>query len=156
MYLFDLQAKLKRVNPNLVVLTDKKVEQIDKDNPSFPLVLKWGKRDIFHNTGKKLMDDETQKYIEMKENGQAGQFICGIPKYIPEYDQFELEYGKCIARGWRGIAMLLVKKGVCTLSQVRKVFGSSLGEASYDSWTYEQKILALKKESQDALSNTRF
>ncbi len=103
-------------------------------------MLKFGKRMDF-GWGKSLMDNTSQKYIEMKENGQNGEFVCGVSHWSPEGDGIDAETGTVQARGWRSLALLLVKKNICSLSRVRKVFSCpSLGESDYDHSTYEDKL----------------
>lgn len=130
-----------------MVLSDRQVNNVS-DNPSHPLVLRFGGREVFDRYGKTLLDADTQKYVEMKENGQNGRFICGVAHYTPEYDQIDPETGTQTARGWRSLALLLVNKGICSLARAQRVFGcSSLGEARYDKMTYEQKLADVRKDS---------
>lgn len=148
MYLFDLQAKLKKANPDLFVLTDRRVEVLS-EIPSHPLMLRYGKRSRKFNTwGKHYVDSNTQKYMEMKENGQAGEYICGVSAWTPEYDWFDLEKNMLKARGWRSLALFLVKKGLCTLDQARRAFEcESLGTTSYDKLEYDQKLRLAREEA---------
>ncbi len=141
MYLFDLQAKLKKANPELYVQTDKAITAFHEIK-SHPLMLRFGKRYRgFSNIGKHYMDNDTQRYMEMKENGQAGEYICGVSAYSPEYDRFNLDTGVLEVRGWRSVAMFLVKKGICSLDQARKAFEcSSLGTTMYDKADYDKKL----------------
>lgn len=141
MYLSDLQHKLKRLNSSLVILTDNQV-RVGSSVPSYPLVLMFGKRTTFDSAGKHYMDAETQKFIEMKENGQRGEYVCGVSEYTPEYDCFELVAGSpgIKMRGWRSLVKLLVSKKICSLDRAKQVFSSSIGEYDYDKWTYEEKV----------------
>jgi hypothetical protein len=118
--------------------------------PSYPLVLKFGKRTIYRAVGaKNYVDSDTRKFMEMKENGQAGEFICGVSEWTPEYDRFDAESGTLVMRGWRSLALFLVKKGVCSLERAKRVFGQSLGETDYDRLNFDQK-LRLAREEQNA------
>lgn len=147
MYLFDLQAKLKRLNDNLVVLNDKQC-RIASEVPSYPLHLKFGKRTIYRAVGaKNYVDSATRKFMEMKENGQAGEFLCGVSEWTPEYDRFNPETGTLVMRGWRSLALFLVKKGVCSLERARSVFGESLAETDYDKLNFEGKLALARQEA---------
>lgn len=85
--------------------------------------------------------------MEMKESGQAGEFLCGVSEWTPEYDRFNPETGTLMMRGWRSLAMFLVRKGVCTLDRAKHVFGSSLGETDYDRLSFEQKLSLAREEA---------
>jgi len=139
MYLFDLQAKLSQCNDRLRVMTDRRVEVLS-EIPSHPLMLNFGERGKrFNSWGKHYMDTTTQKYMEMKENGQAGQYVCGVSSWTPEYDWFE--GGVLKARGWRSLALFLVKKGICSIERARRAFNcESLGTTDYDRLEYDQKL----------------
>ena len=145
MYLFDLQTKLKKINPNLVVFTDKGIAL--GEIRSYPLVLMFGKRHRgFSALGKHYMDANTQKYMEMKENGQNGEYICGVSAWTPEFDMLN-ERGEVVARGYRSLGKLLAEKGIASWDKIRKVFrASDLGRTDYDRATYEQKLEWARKE----------
>lgn len=85
--------------------------------------------------------------MEMKENGQAGEFICGVSIWTPEYDRFDLETGTLLMRGWRSLVLYLVKKEICTLERAKRVFGNSLGETDYDKLHFEQKLAKAREEA---------
>lgn len=141
MYLFDLQSKLRRCNEDLFVQTDRGLT-VAHEIPSHPLMLRWGQRHRgFSSVGKHYMDSDTQKLMAMKENGQAGQYICGVSAYSPEYDIYELETGVLKVRGWRSVAMFLVNKKICTIERARRAFEcESLGTTRYDKAGWDQKV----------------
>jgi hypothetical protein len=84
--------------------------------------------------------------MEMKENGQAGEYLCGVSEWTPEWDRFNVETGALMMRGWRSLVLHLVRKGVCSLERARKVFSSSLGESDYDRWSFDQKLAKAREE----------
>lgn len=141
MYIFDLQAKLRKANKDLYVQTDRALTTFHEIK-SHPLMLRFGKRHRgFSDVGKHYMDRDTQRYMEMKENGQAGEYVCGVSAYSPEYDHYNLDTGALEVRGWRSVAMFLVKRGICSIEQVRKAFEcESLGTTRYDKADYDQKV----------------
>lgn len=149
MYLFDLRDKLKKLNPELEILTDKPVLGTVT---SYPLVLRFGKRTHYIYGAHNHVDADTRRFMEMKENGQAGEFICGVSAYSPEWDRFQMTEGiaTILMRGWHSLVMLLVNKKICTLERARRVFGSHVGSCDYSRWTYEDKLARFKKEVQDA------
>ena len=145
MYLFNLQAKLKRVNPQLLILTDqgRDLTQIR----SFPLVLRFGSRKLFNPLASGYVNSEVSKYIAKKESGQAGEYICGVSDWSPEYDMFDIEKGSLIARGYRSLAKLLADKKVAPLDRIKKIFQvPDLGQTDYDRSSFEKRLEWARKE----------
>lgn len=94
------------------------------------------------------MDSTTQRYMEMKENGQAGEFVCGVSSYSPEHDRFDLETGVLQVRGWRSVALFIVKRGLASLDQVRRAFeDQSLGTTDYDRADYDRKLAWAREDA---------
>jgi len=148
MYLFDLQSKLKRLNNRLIVQTDQP-RKILFGITSYPIVLAFGKRTHrSSNTARyDRLDTDARRYMEMKQSGQAGEYMGGVCEYVPEYDEFDIESGQLRFRGWRSIAYNLVLRGACTLDRARKVFNcSSLGETDWDKLPSEQKLAWVRRE----------
>jgi hypothetical protein len=81
--------------------------------------------------------------------GWMPEYVCGVPaSWVPEHDVFDPKTGKQLARGWRSIVLLLVRRGFTTIDRARKVFAPSLGESAYDRLTIEEKsLLVCKPES---------
>jgi len=149
MYLFDLQAKLKKLNPGLYVKTDRRVE-IKPGIFSSAIALRNFKRTP-HSLTKAALNyaDQTQRVrLEDANAGHLEAYMGGASlDWTPEYDEIDLETGAIIRRGWRSIALDLVKKGACSLEQARKVFGSSLGEYAYDRLASHEKLAWARKEA---------
>jgi hypothetical protein len=85
-------------------------------------------------------DSQTLKYLEEQEKGLTDDYVCGVPHgWVPEYPVFDPKTRRLVARGWRGIVLTLVERKLTTLSKARQVFGSSLGETSYDRQPFHVK-----------------
>ena len=146
LYLFDFQNKLKKLNENLYVITDRTL--ILNDVKCYPVLLKFGNRTrrSSNTAGYHYLDSDAQKYMEMKQSGQAGEYMGGIGEFVPEYDRFNLADGTILLRGWRSFVLHLVNKKACTLKQARKVFNCpGLGESSWDKMSSEDKLAWAKK-----------
>lgn len=153
MYLFDLQAKLKEVDPNLYVKTDHRIEATPGVFSS-GIYLKANRRkaNAISRSDVGLAGKDVMTRLLDSYTGQLDVYLGGVTlDWIPEYDEFHCESGRLIRKGWRSVALSLVKQGVCSLDKVRKVFGSSLGEASYDKLTYEQKLYKARQEMPNAV-----
>jgi hypothetical protein len=68
------------------------------------------------------------------------QFVCGVPApFVPEHDQFPQDSLLKALPGWRSILVRLVQRNLVSLSNARRYFSASLGEADYDRLPYETK-----------------
>lgn len=136
---------MKRLNPELEILTDRPVLGTV---PSYPLVLRFGKRTKNFGVGKHYLDSAAQRFCEMKENGQNGEYLCGVSEYSPEYDRFQMLNGspQILMRGWRSLVLHLVARKVCSLKRAKHIFSSSLGDYDHDKLTYEQKLKLFLEE----------
>lgn len=142
MYTFDLNAALKRLNKELYIesanigtyTTGERAVAIKRRKPKRKEALKASHLNQTSNEDRGFLDDEVQ--------GTKDEFVMAIPyPYVPEYDQIDFKSGRILKRGWRTAALILVKKNICTIEQVRRVFRcSSLGESTYDKLGYEGKL----------------
>jgi len=137
---FDFKSKLQRLNPLLYVVDGVQVSSI------YQRVQK--RSDIKSNYN--YLEREAAKLLEAQESGLVDEHICGIPKdFIPEWDEFKLDTGHIVRRGYRSILKILIEKKLCTLERARKVFNCpSLLEADFDRMTIPQKIARIKEDAQ--------
>lgn len=146
MELFTLKEKLARLNPNLFVMNERRVT-VAASVPSYPLMLRWGKRGKSISAERKhYLDGDAQKLQEMRESGQAGEFMCGVSEHSPEYDIFDLDLGTVKMRGWRSLVIFLVRRGICSIERARQVFDGSLGLTDYDNWNGDYKLAKARAE----------
>jgi len=142
MYSFEFKSKLSRVNSSLYV-DESRRNQVKGDYFTSGIYSRRKQR------SKKAMTNTeshyagaAREYLLAGDRGELDEFVCGCPsQWVPEYDVFDLESGKILSRGWRSIALDLVKKGHASIDRVRRVFRcSDLGRSQYDIATYEGKL----------------
>lgn len=146
MYLFDLQAKLRELHPDLYVKTDT-INKLHCGLVSSGIYLKNPKRAADRSTwGKHYVHEKQRKYLEAIEAGQLDKFIMGVClNYIPEYDIYDLERERILMPGWRTIVKRLHANKIITLDKARKVFNcKSLGESDWDKLNLHQRIRLVK------------
>lgn len=142
MYLFDLQAKLRRLNPGLYVRSDVRV-QVQPGIYSTALHLNVNRRKVrgVAQGDIALLGSEGAKRLQEHYTGQIDLYLGGVPlDWVPEFDEIDPKTALTIRKGWRSIVLNLVKQNVCSMDRARKYFGSSLGETRYDKFTYEDKV----------------
>lgn len=145
MYSFEFKHKLRQLNPNLYVRDDVR-SRISEEWSSAPLYIKRGKRDD-HKSDYNYLDSAGAKFLRDQESGNVDEHVCGVPVgWIPEFDIYEPIKGRELARGWRTIVLLLVKKKLCTLEKAQRVFCASLGENRWDKMSYESRVAAAREE----------
>jgi hypothetical protein len=140
-----LKEKLKKVDKRLYVRDDSR-RFVGGDFHSCPLYIRINKSSP-DKTNLNQLSKEAQEFLRDKEAGVFDEHICGVPwPWVPEYDVFDLDTGREIARGWRTIAQTLIKRGLATKQRVQKVFGSSIGETDWDRAGFEERKELRRKE----------
>ncbi len=145
MYIFDLHAKL-RALPGVYINTDQITVQSTGES-CLAVLRRRNKRKAATSSAKlSESDSATHKYLTEEAEGVKDEFLFAVPyPFIPEYDEIQPSTGKILKRGWRSVAMDLVKRDVCSLQKVRSIFRcSSLGECSYDKMGYHGKLRLAK------------
>jgi hypothetical protein len=120
------------LNSNLFV-DDSRRTMVDADHAAASLCSYVGKRKKKLGDYNHVTADLRQK-LEAEDAGLTHEFICGVPlSWVPEHDEYSPQTGKLLARGWRSILLLLVKKGFASLDKARRVFATpGLGSDEYD------------------------
>jgi hypothetical protein len=139
MYQFDFEAKLKRLNPRLYI-----GGEVRKHNDEWAAqglyMRRATNRTPIEASLKAQADGDTQKFLEEQEKGLTDDYVCGVPHgWVPEYPVFDPKTRRLVARGWRGIVLTLVERKITTLARARQVFGSSIGETTYDRLPFHVK-----------------
>ncbi len=146
MYIFDLQAKLQKIHPDLYVKTDI-VNHMHCGLVSSGIYLKNPKRSKdTTGSGKNLIIAVQRRYLEAMETGQLDKFVMGIClNYIPEYDVYDLERERVLMPGWRTVAVRLARANIASLDKLKKVFKCrSLGETDWDNANLYERIRKAK------------
>ncbi len=144
MYISDFQGYLKRLNPLLYVNNEK--AQLRMEGHGFlvgGIYLRKAiqrrniKQDHWHYADSK----KEREFLEASHTGKMDKFVTGLTvNHIPEFDYFDKETGKLLARGYRTILQILINKRLADKTKVKQVFRcSSLGEADYDKLTLQQR-----------------
>lgn len=153
MHLFVFKEKLKQLNPLLVVDSENASVVLDmKQNPTG-----WSTAQMYVNHGKRQeemphhlktnLDLDAQKFLDAKEAGELFEFVCGVPiEDVPEYNIFS-NRKRILARGWRNILRILIKRNLVSLAKARKVFNcSSLCESDYDNLSEDEQAILYVNE----------
>lgn len=145
MYAFDLQAKLKRLNPRLLLDSSKRAE-IRPGIFTVGVYEKFAERKS-ETKNKSVVSNDTQRYLEQIDSGQLN-YLAGIAyPFVPEYDQFDLETGQLTMRGWRSLVKFLADKRIVDIRKARKVFVTEgLGTSTYDRLSYDGKLAWARRE----------
>lgn len=137
MYIGDFQDKLICLNPLLYVNNEK--AQLRMKEHGFLVGGIYLRKAIQNRSIKKdhwhYADSKKERdFLEASHNGRMDKFVTGLTvNHIPEYDYFDKESGKLLARGYRTILQILISKRLVDGWKAKRVFRcSSLGEADYD------------------------
>lgn len=150
MLLTDFQHKLRKIDSKLYVKTS--VSEKRENGYRFSGLYKKipHKQQVYiKKTDRNLIHAGHEKFLNAVENGDFDTYVTAVCiDYIPEYDVFNKEYTKLAIKGWRSIALDLVRMKLATLEKVRKVFRCpSLGESDYDKAGFFGKLEIAKKVS---------
>jgi hypothetical protein len=148
MFLCDFKAKLAKVNHLLYVYDEKASENFRKQKVS-GIYLRGGRRKGGIATWEKheAADKNAIAYIEADEKGEFDTFCggCNLDE-MPEYDIYDLEWGRMVNMGWRSTLLMLAKRGFINLDKARKIFNCpSLGESDYDRLDFWGKMEFARK-----------
>jgi hypothetical protein len=135
MQLFTFVEKLMKVEPSLYVHRQGHIAGIYKRSNQRRAVI--SRQDLQYAT------PEQQKFIEALAKGLKDQYTkVGVnPEFVPEYDVFDLETGRLVAPGWRGILVRLASRKFISLSRARKHFGcAGLGTNDFDKMGFEARL----------------
>lgn len=139
-----LKEKLARIDKRLYVRDDVR-RHVGGEFYSCPLYIRINKMDATKSNYSQL-SPEAEQFLRGKEAGQFDEHICGVPwPWAPEFDVFDLDSGRELARGWRTIAQTLIRRGIAPKDKVRKVFGASIGETDWDRAGFEARKALRKK-----------
>lgn len=148
MYLFDFKSKLRKLNPALYVDSQRRASVV----PGLwngPLMFRGGTRKVKRGHGRyNYASAEQRRYLEDLQTGARDEELCRVSlNWMPEYDQFDLEKGLILQRGWRTVLNFLVKRKTVTLNQARKIFSrSDLGTSTWDHLEFTQRLTWARKE----------
>lgn len=144
MYISDFQNNLKRLNSLLYVNTEK--AQLRMQGHGFLVGGIYLRKAIQHRNIKQdhwhYADSKKEReFLEASHTGKMDKFVTGLTvNHIPEFDYFDRETGKLLARGYRTILQIIINKKLVVNSKAKRIFRcSSLGEADYDKLTLVQK-----------------
>ncbi len=144
MYTYIFKAKLKQLN-DLLYLREDAAAKRDSDRSASGIYTRVRKHEHVKSDYNQL-DSEGRAWLEAKEHGTMDAFVTACPNgWVPEYDQFDLDNGRILAKGWRTIALHLVKEKHCSLERAQRIFTSSLGEHTWDKASYEQRLAMARK-----------
>lgn len=140
MYSFEFKSKLRLLNDSLYV-DDSKRTPIAEGFFSTALCIRKGKR-AKHVNYNYAHNKESREYLHATNSGMVDDFLGGVPLgWIPEFDMFDLETGKLLARGWRTTLLMLARKKHISLDKARRVFQcNGLGLDHYDFLTLDTKV----------------
>lgn len=139
------REKLRECNPRIYVDMNHRVFSTNAELGTSGIYLK------DYNSGQidtsKLSGDTLS--IAEKYNTSPDEYIGWVTHgYVPEVDEFQLETGKPISRGWRTIVSYFVKKGYIEKKKAEQVFGWY--QSDYDKMSYDQRLeLARKHDNSD-------
>ena len=143
---FDtFEHKLKKLNKDLYIQTEKKTYSVNKEFGSTGIYLKNKKREQIVDDGNAHYKNK-EGYHEYgssltnaieKHNAEPDTYVAWVAYGdVPEGEVFE---GRQVVKpGWRSIVRRLIKQGIVGQDKVRKVFNWE--ESTYDRMTYEQKM----------------
>lgn len=144
MYSYIFKSKLKQLNPHLYVREDAQIAR-NKEHSATGIYTKNVHRENTKSDYNYLNADAAQ-WLEAKETGNTDTFITACPSgWIPEYDTFDIESGRVLAKGWRTIVLHLVKEKHCSLERAQRIFTSSLGEHTWDRAGFEGRLSIARK-----------
>ena len=134
MLLGDFQYKLQKLNPRLYIRTEQARTETDGSRHAGLYLKEPERMALRFEHDLNLVHHMQERYLKALAAGELDRFICGVCiDDVPEYDRFNLESDRIQAPGWRTVSLSLVKKQICSLARVRKVFNcASLGEFDYD------------------------
>lgn len=148
MLLFDLQAKLRKIDTRLYIDTSKPV--VRENGLRFaPLYFKKARKMeiTVQRSDRNLVSAHHAAYLDALERGEMDTYVSAIClDFIPEYDIFNMEYTKLAVIGWRSLALMLYNKKIAPLDRVKRAFEcNGLGESDYDRASFFGKLEFAKR-----------